>query len=138
MTRPSHSVEWGFNVEVLIGIAIAGVVAFFVVQDATTLKDEEIAVFGASEVSPGLWGTGVFLLAIVFLPAYILTRISHNSRLMAARLDGAPRVSVPAVAPVAVSALDEIEKAHALFERNAITLEEFEMVKARSLRGDGV
>lgn len=120
--------------DIVIGMIMISVVTFFVVQDAKTLRDEEIAVFGSSDLSPGLWGTGVFLLAIIFLPAYILTRMSHNKKLMLARMDGAvaPAYAAPAsYAPIPASAstLDEIAKAHALFEKGALTQEEFDAVK---------
>lgn len=115
----------------LIGVVIAGVVTFFVVQDAKTLRDEEIEAFGSSSVSPGLWGTGVFLLMIVFLPAYILTRMSHNKKLVPTR------PAVPATpAPLEVQArpastVDEIGKAYTLLEKGAITQAEFEAIKGR-------
>jgi hypothetical protein len=125
-----------------IAVIITAIVTYFVVQDAKTLRDEEIDVFGSSSLSPGLWGTGVFLLLIVFLPAYILTRLSRNRKLLLAHMDGgvAPARFGPAVhSPVRtpVSALDEIAKAHDLLEKGAITDEEYEYVKTMQL-SDGM
>lgn len=117
--------------EFVVGLIIAGVIAALVVMDAKSLRDEETAVFGSSSVSPGLWGTGVFLVAIIFLPAYILTRISHNRRLIEERASARP-VPLPTPA-LAVSASDEIAKAHALLAEGAITQDEYDAIKAAVL-----
>lgn len=128
--------------DLVIAVIITAVVTYFVVQDAKTLRDEEIDVFGSSDLSPGLWGTGVFLLLIIFLPAYILTRMSHNKKLMLARMDGAvsPSHATPAgyaPAPTSVSTLDEIAKAHELLEKGALTQEEFDALKRSAFGGSG-
>lgn len=124
--------------EFLIGLVIAGVVAFFVVQDANALRDEEIAVLGSSTISPGLWGAGVFLVAIIFLPVYIIFRISRGGQITRARIDGATRPTVTAPAPKPpqqqVSSLDEIARAHELMTQGVITEQEYEAIKARVLQ----
>jgi len=74
--------DWGGNVEYVVGLVIAGVVAVFVYQDAVNWRNEELAVLGQSTVSPGLWGFGVFMLMIVFLPIYLIRRSSAKGRLM--------------------------------------------------------
>ena len=122
----------------LIAVVIAGIVTFFVVQDAKTLREEEIAAFGASSVSPGMWGTGVFLLMIAFLPAYVLTRMSHNKKLLASRPDAGQGFAPEPVVAVAASSLDEIAKAHGLLEKGAITQAEYETIKARTFRNEEV
>jgi hypothetical protein len=66
----------------VIGLIIAGFVAWAVVKDATALRNEEFAVLGRSGIIPGLWGVGVFLLMIVFLPIYLIVRSSHKKQLL--------------------------------------------------------
>ena len=67
----------------LIGLLIAAAVAFWVAYDAAALRREEVARFGKSSILPPLWGFGVFMLLIVFLPWYLISRSSHKKRLMA-------------------------------------------------------
>lgn len=133
-----------FTLEFIVALLIAGVVAFFVVQDASALRDEEIGAFGTSAVSPGLWGAGVFLMAIIFLPAYVFVRMSSKKQIARARregLDSRPRSSAAPVAHVAqrsqparVTAVDEIKRAYELLSQGAITEQEYEAIKARILR----
>jgi hypothetical protein len=72
----------GVEMEFVIGPVIAGVVAFFVFQDAVNWRNEEIAVLGQSSVSPGMWSFGVFMIMIIFLPIYLIQRSSAKGRLM--------------------------------------------------------
>lgn len=117
--------------EIVGGLLVAGVIAALVVMDARSLHEEETAVFGTSSVSPGLWGAGVFLFAIIFLPAYILTRISHNKRLIEERASMRPIAEGTSVASVSRS--EEIARAHALLAEGAITQAEYDDIKAAVL-----
>jgi hypothetical protein len=67
--------------EVVVGLVIGVVIAFFVYQDAVNWRNEEIAVFGQSSVSPGLWSFGVWAVLIIFLPLYLIQRSSAKGRL---------------------------------------------------------
>jgi Protein of unknown function (DUF2510) len=66
----------------LVGLILLGVVTWLVVRDASQLRQQEIAAFGVSRVDPGMWGVGVFLLLIVFLPWYLIWRSGVVKRLM--------------------------------------------------------
>jgi hypothetical protein len=50
-------------IPVLIGMAIAALVAYFVFQDAKSRK-----------MNAGLWALGVFALMLVMLPLYLILR----------------------------------------------------------------
>lgn len=134
--------------EFLVGLIVAGVVAFLVVQDAAALRDEEVRILGSSNISPGLWGTGVFLFMIIFLPAYLFVRSSHKRQLtmrcpscgspvtypgMCSSCRGVAQPETASAPPIADSMLDEIAKAHALLKEGAITQAEFESIKGRHL-----
>lgn len=127
--------------EYLIGPIIAGVVAFFVVQDAKSLREEELGLLGASGVSPGMWGAGVFLLMIVFLPGYLVFRTAQNKKLIDARLSmNSPVAPAPVVltsASRSINVLDEIGKAHELHAAGALTEQEYEELKNRILATTG-
>lgn len=56
----------------VIGLMLAGILAYFVQQDAKKV--------GMSETTASLWGCGTFLFAIVFLPLYLLFRLVHGDK----------------------------------------------------------
>lgn len=67
--------------EFFVGLVIAGVVAYFVYQDAVSWQNEEITARGQSGVIPGLWAFGVFMFMIIFLPIYLIMRSSAKRNL---------------------------------------------------------
>ncbi len=74
--------DYEYLITSIPGLLIAAIVSYFVLQDAAALRNKEISVLGDSRIHPQLWGVGVFLLLIVFLPAYFFVRTSHRALLV--------------------------------------------------------
>jgi len=67
----------------VLGLVIAAAIGGYVAYDAWMLRKRELEVLGTSNIRPILWGIGVLLLLIVFLPWYLVVRSAHKKDMMA-------------------------------------------------------
>ena len=109
----------------IIGMFIAFFIAVFIAQDASKRN-----------MNPWGWGIGVFLLLIVFLPLYFITRkplAEAGSNYQSDVLDASDVIKKYDNTPPKINVVDEIQKLHELKVKGAISEEEFEAGKKKLL-----